>query len=77
MNIYKILSLGLVLLISENVIAGNGLGTPVGRGLGDALGSALGGTLGALLPIGVGSALGLGAIGLIIGIQLVKRKKKH
>ena len=75
MDIYRILSTGFVLLISENAIAGVKLGTPVGTQLGQALGDVLGGALGTTLPLGVGSALGLGAIGLIIGIQIVKRKK--
>jgi len=77
MNIYKILSSCLVLLISENVIAGGTLGTPAGNGLGQALGEALGGALGISLPIGVVSVLGIGALSLIIGTLLVKHKKKH
>ena len=77
MNIYKILSFGLVLLISENAIAGGTLGTPAGVGLGRALGDVLGGALGISLPIGVVSVLGIGALSLIIGALLVKHKKKH
>jgi hypothetical protein len=76
MNIFRIISLGSLLLISGNAIAGTQLGTQLGNQLGNKLGDVLGGPLGTSLSMGVGSVLGLSAIGLIIGIQLSKRKKK-
>jgi hypothetical protein len=54
------------------------LGTPMGGPLGVALGRVLGGTtLGSLLPIAGGGLLIVAAASLMIGISIVRRKKKH
>ncbi len=76
MNINKIVFFSLVLLISESAVAGTNLGGQLGVQLGTQLGQVLGSVLGSPLSISVGSILGLGAISLAIGIQILKRKKK-
>ena len=76
MNIKNILFFSTVLFImSENAMA-TVLGTPVGTQLGQTLGSVLPIALGNSLPITMGGVLGIGAVSLIVGIKLAKRKKK-
>ena len=58
------------------VLAGNPLGNPLGRPLGGALGVALPVDLGTALPVGLGGVAAVGAISLILGVQLLKRRKK-
>lgn len=57
---------------------------PMGITVGTAVGEALGAVVGAELPVAVGNALPVGiggvaaitALSLVVGIQLVKRKKR-
>jgi hypothetical protein len=51
-------------------------GRPLGVDLGSELGTQLGSVVGQSLPVGLGGIVGITAISLIIGIQLVKRKNK-
>ena len=53
------------------------LGTPMGTGLGLLMGQAVGGSLGSLLPIASGGLLIVAAASLMIGISIVRRKKKR
>ncbi len=76
MNINKIVFFSLVLMISESAVAGTNLGAQLGTQLGTQLGAQLGLVLGSPLSISIGSVLGLGAVSLAIGIQILKRKKK-
>ncbi len=64
-NTYTIL--GLSLIAQHSLAGGVGLGTNVGDPLSLVVGSAL--------PLGIGGIAGIAAISLIIGIQLIKRKK--
>jgi len=67
-NAYTMLGVFLIAQQSmAGVEAGTGLGFPVGDPLGQVAGSAL--------PLGIGGIAGIAAISLIIGIQLIKRKK--
>ena len=53
------------------------LGTPMGGPLGVTLGEVLGFSLGSALPIASGGLLIVAAASLMIGIAIVRRKKKH
>ncbi|MDS4021396.1 MAG: hypothetical protein RKR03_12930 [Candidatus Competibacter sp.] len=55
---------------------GTPVGTVVGTVVGNAVGSTLGGSLGGALPVGIGGVAAIAALGLVLGVQLIKRKQK-
>ena len=68
----------------KTIFAGAGLcvvaqqtvaGTPLGIELGTQLGSVLSSVLPAALPGGAGGAAGIAALMLVVGAQLIKRRK--
>tara|TARA_R110002110_G_scaffold415561_1_gene650740 strand:+ start:37512 stop:37739 length:228 start_codon:yes stop_codon:yes gene_type:complete len=65
-----------VLTAAQPALAGQSLGRPLGTELGNVLGSALSAPLGGALPAEFGGVAAIAAIGLVLGIQLVRRKKK-
>ena len=58
------------------VVAGTGLPVVVGDPVGNPLGSVVSAVVGQSVPVGIGGVAALASISLIIGIQLIKRKKK-
>lgn len=57
-------------------MAGGTLGTPMGDALGFTLGQVFGVSLGSLLPVASGGLLIVAAASLMIGISIVRRKRK-
>lgn len=57
------------------------LGRPLGVDLGESLAAALSFTLpaplGGALPVGLGGAAALSALGLVVGVQLIRRRQKQ
>jgi hypothetical protein len=68
------------LAISATSVASAGgpttLGVPMGVNLGTVLGQVMGFSLGSVLPIAGGGLLTVAAASLVVGIFLVRRKKK-
>ena len=62
------------LLLANTAIAGNGLGTPVGVTVGVTVGEVVG--VGSALPIAGLSLLGVAAVGLAIGVRIIRRKRR-
>jgi hypothetical protein len=61
---FSVLLMGL-LLIAEQSLAGSPLSVVVGTGLGVSL------------PLGIGGIASIAAIGLILGVQVIKRNKNR
>jgi hypothetical protein len=57
-------------------VVGISVGAAVGEALGAVVGTELPAALGNALPVGVGGVAAITALSLIVGIQLVKRKKR-
>lgn len=68
---------GALLLTTEAAVAGDAapLGVRLGTELGEALGSVLPEALGSALPGGIGGIAGATAIALVLGAQLIKRRR--
>ena len=69
-----------ILCATSPVMASQVVGISVGAAVGEALGAVVGtelpAALGNALPVGVGGVAAITALSLIVGIQLVKRKKR-
>ena len=68
------------LLLASTAMAGQPAGITVsavvGTPVGNALGAVLAPILGSALPVGLGGAAAITGLGLIIGVQLIKRRGK-
>ncbi len=68
-NVTVFMGLGLV---AQQSVAGTALGLPLGLQLGLPLGL----PLSTALPFGLGGAAGIAVVALVIGTQLINRRKK-
>ncbi len=59
------------------VPVGTPVGSVVGVFVGNALGIDLGAALGSALPVGGGGVMVIGALALVFGVQLIRRKQKR
>jgi hypothetical protein len=69
-----------ILAVTQPALAGQDVGAPVGTTVGRSVGSLVGADLsaavGAALPTGIGGVAAIAALSLVVGIQLIKRRKK-
>jgi len=76
MSIFKgLLSVLGLAVVSQPVLAGISVGTRVGDVLGARLPTDVGGAVGSALPLELGGVAVIGSLALIIGTQLIKRKR--
>ena len=55
---------------------GNPVGTAVSAVVGSVVGINVGASVGGALPVGIGGVAAIAALGLVLGVQLIKRKQK-
>ncbi len=64
-----------LLCVAQHSVAGFTVGTPAGVGAGRVTGDVVGSVTGGAVPLGLGGIAVIAALSLIIGVQLIKRKK--
>jgi len=65
-----------LLCTTAPTMAGISVGTPVGEALSVVVGTQLPTAVGNALPVGIGGVAAITAVSLIVGIHLVRRKKR-
>jgi len=81
MKTNKLVAAVTLLLAAQPAMAVIPVGTPMGGVVGVSLGAVLGVSLpvalGSALPVGGGGVMAIGALGLVFGVQLIRRKQKR